>query len=144
MKKEKSYPNYIGKKIKGFKFESTKDVSWLEEKSGYIGRIGEITCQDIYRVGVHFDDDYWYYPIDLVEQHLVEEEPKLPERGEEILVWDYEEDEPEKRIFVSYIEGAIEPIHTYTWRYWKPIPSVKEYTHKELEQKLGEKFIYKN
>jgi len=77
METKKSYPNYIGKKIKGFKFESTKDVSWLEEKSSYIGRIGEITCQDIYRVGVHFDDYYWYYLIDLVEQHLVEEEPRL-------------------------------------------------------------------
>lgn len=149
MEKEKSYPDYIGKKIKGI------------EKSAYIGQIGEIIRQTKFWVSVKFESgDYWFYPIEFVEQYLVEEEIQLPKRGEEILVWDCEEDEPEKRIYVAYIEGIENPVITvclgyekkfrkgepfcyWSWKYWKPIPKVKEYTHKELEEKLGEKFIYK-
>ena len=81
MKKEKSYPNYIWKKIRGFKFESNDDVVWNEHKSDCIGQVGLITYQNTKSVGVEFEDDYWYYPIEFVEQHLVEEEPQLPKRN---------------------------------------------------------------
>lgn len=81
MEKEKSYPDYVGKKIKGFKFEANGFVDWLEYKSEFVGQIGEITFQAKNWVQVRLPYDVCYYPIELVEQHLVEEEPQLPKRN---------------------------------------------------------------
>lgn len=66
------------------------------------------------------------------------EKPKLPKRGDRILVWSSFDGDWIKRIFIAYIEGAKnpivcvtdiyekefnsgEPFGTTTWNKWKPI-----------------------
>ena len=65
----------IGKKIRGFKFDSRPNFGYPISMNKYIGKIGtiiELGNSDTYKV--EFDDDSWYYPKDLCLQHLVEEE----------------------------------------------------------------------
>jgi hypothetical protein len=67
--------NYVGKKIRGFRFEDGTDgLKWIEEMTGCIGKIGEIKYLHSKFVGVIIDGYYWQYPISLVDEHLVEDE----------------------------------------------------------------------
>jgi hypothetical protein len=67
--------NYIGKKIRGFKYKNNTDgLKWIEEMTWCIGKIGEIKYQHSKFVGVFIDGYYWQYPISLVDEHLVEDE----------------------------------------------------------------------
>jgi hypothetical protein len=70
--------NYVGKKIKGFKFKDwTNSVCWNEDMEVYIGEVGLILEQYSRFVMVEFDDDnVWGYPISLIEDNLVEEEDR--------------------------------------------------------------------
>jgi hypothetical protein len=67
----------IGKKVKGFKFESSEydGLQYNSYMDEYIGEEGCIVCYNerynCYKV--QFKDDYWDYPASLIEQHLVEE-----------------------------------------------------------------------
>jgi len=73
--------NYIGRKCKGFRFEDlTDDVRWLEEKESLIGKIGVITENYDYFVSIKFDGMYSYYPISLIEEHLIPEGEANPPR----------------------------------------------------------------
>jgi len=66
--------NYIGKKIRGFKYKNNTDgLKWIEEMTWCIGKIGEIKYQHSKFVGVFIDGYYWQYPISLVDEHLVED-----------------------------------------------------------------------
>lgn len=70
---------------------------------------------------------------------IIELPNELPQRGDEILVWNTFENNAQTRIFVTYIEGHIYPVFTVEkgmeedfknkktfgssmWRNWKPIP----------------------
>ena len=70
---------------------------------------------------------------------IIELPNELPQRGDEILVWNTFENNAQTRIFVTYIEGHIYPVFTVEkgmeedfknkkpfgssmWRKWKPIP----------------------
>ena len=66
----------IGKKVRGFKFESMKynDLPYETEMDKHIGEIGEIIVEFKKEVRVLFTNASWYYPKSLIEQHLVEEE----------------------------------------------------------------------
>ena len=61
----------IGKKVKGFKFgngvPSAMDM--------YIGKVGVVKAynEDANKVKVVFNDDYWWYPAEQIEAHLVDE-----------------------------------------------------------------------
>jgi hypothetical protein len=75
MKKEE----LIGKKVRGFRFEGT---SYNPKMEVHIGEIGEIIeykpNSNVY--GVAFNSDAWYYPAELIEQHLVvDEKPTIEE-----------------------------------------------------------------
>jgi hypothetical protein len=93
--------NYVGKKIKGFKFEDwTNSVPWNEDMAVYIGEVGLILEQHSSFVMVEFDDDKtWGYPISLIEEHLVEEDQQLTIDKElkdlmtEFLSWKKEKEE---------------------------------------------------
>ena len=103
-----SMKELIGKKIKGFKFESTPVMDYIKLMDNQIDEVGVIT--EIYKdnyVKVHFVNDYWLYPIYEALNHIVEEHPQ---RGDEVLVWDRYESNAVKRIFLAYIEGAEYPI----------------------------------
>lgn len=89
-------------------------------------------------------------PVQSVKEFLEElEKPKLPKRGDRILVQDYDEKSWIERIFITYIEGANnpvvcvagycekefnsgEPFDVNTWSEWKPIPE-KEVLEVTLE-----------
>lgn len=82
-------------------------------------------------------------PVQSVKDFLEELETfKLPKRGDKILVRDFGEESWVERIFITYIEGAVEPIvcvtslykkefnkgkpfDVTTWGEWKPIPEKK-------------------
>lgn len=63
----------IGKKIKGFKFESTKDCYYHPAMNAYIDKIGIIDNESTDSYRIIFNDFYFWYPKDLCLQHLVEE-----------------------------------------------------------------------
>ena len=66
--------NYVGRKIRGFKFEDVRNnVLWFGYMENYIGEIGEITYENSVRVRVKFKDTAFDYPISLIEPHLIEE-----------------------------------------------------------------------
>ena len=71
----KNQEELIGKKVYGFEFNE-KRISYSEFMNNYIGRIGEITeydnDYDVFKVD--FNDDWFLYPADQIEAHLVEEE----------------------------------------------------------------------
>ena len=58
--------NYVGRKIRGFHFYS-KEVVWHKEMTKYIGKVGLVTYQDSVCIRVKFKDDYFNYPISLIE-----------------------------------------------------------------------------
>ena len=101
----------IGKKIKGFKFKS-KSASlpiYNKEMDNYIGKIGVIYSVGKGFIDVQFDNRPWSYPLPEALNHIVEEHPQ---RGDEVLVWDGDETDAVKRIFLTYIEGTKYPVIT--------------------------------
>jgi hypothetical protein len=72
--------NYIGRKIRGFRFEDgTDNVDWVGWKEELVNEIGEVEFQHENYVVVKFDDRKWAYPISLIHEHLVEEETTSPQ-----------------------------------------------------------------
>ena len=71
-----------GSKAKGFKFEDlTDDISWMEGKEDYIGKIGEVTYIADNFFTIEFEDGFLVmYPASLMHLAVVEEEQpkKLP------------------------------------------------------------------
>ena len=66
--------NYVGKKIRGFRFEDGTDgIKWFVDMDRHIGSIGKIYKQKNTTISVEFENWYCDYPISLVEQHLVKE-----------------------------------------------------------------------
>jgi hypothetical protein len=67
--------NLIGRKVKGFWFDYTSGLNYDHKMDKHIGEIGEIKTynNDTGAFGVEFKDDYWYYPADQIEAHLVDE-----------------------------------------------------------------------
>ena len=73
MKKE----DLIGKKVKGFRFWGTRDgFIWINSMSDYIGSIGVIEALVMDNsVKIRFEDGRaWLYPIELVYDHLLDED----------------------------------------------------------------------
>jgi hypothetical protein len=68
--------NLIRRKVKGFKFEN-EELSYLERMDEYIGKVGEIKEVSIKDVCISFGDDFFYYPLSEIENHLVDDEPTL-------------------------------------------------------------------
>jgi hypothetical protein len=65
----------FGKKVYGFKFlTSGTQLTYKTYMDNYIGKIGIIESCDHNSVVLRFDNgDYWWYPLSLVEEHLVPE-----------------------------------------------------------------------
>lgn len=65
--------NLIGRKVKGFKFEGPR---YSPKMDNYIGKVGVITVawggEGVYRVDFE-DGDFWNYPAEEIEQHIVKE-----------------------------------------------------------------------
>jgi hypothetical protein len=61
---------YIGRKIKGFKFENTNDCLYNPKMNSYIGEVGVIRSRFENMFIVEYETDFWGYPIDLVIAQL--------------------------------------------------------------------------
>lgn len=88
------------------------------------------------------DNNFVCYTLEQVQSAnatIIELPNELPQRGDTILVWDNDEKDADRRIFLAYIEGAKQPItcvdkhneyeftygkefDTTKWKHWKPIP----------------------
>jgi hypothetical protein len=138
--------NLIGKKVKGFKFDGTYGTSYNPKMDVHIDEIGEIieykpksnVC------GVEFENDYWFYPAELIEQHLVEETPldDLPIIGDGVLMevsgngenW-FQYNVIGKNKHGFFIAWDTENFSTNSWKHARPITKTK-ITRKEFEQKF--------
>ena len=138
--------NYVGRKIRGFKFKNVKDVVvWTLSMKKHIGEVGEIIGETEELVRVQFTSDTWYYPISLIEPHLIEEEAHdIPQLGEGVLmeVSDDGTDWGEANIIAKLSNGRYLSTYVNTWKYARPIPQLLKYTHAELVEKLGHDFEY--
>ncbi len=66
----------IGKSVIGFNFDETEPPGFSSYMSAYVNLVGEITDinYDYKTVGVTFPDGgHWWYPLDQVKEHLVEQ-----------------------------------------------------------------------
>lgn len=134
--------NYVGKKIKGFRFEDETDgLKWIEEMTGCIGYVGEIKYQHSKYVGIIINNYYWQYPISLVDEHLVEEEPCIPQLGEGVLmeVSDDGDQWVQDNVSGKTFGGRYVGIWN-TWKLARAIQKIPKYTHAELVKKLGHNF----
>jgi hypothetical protein len=133
--------NYIGRKCKGFRFESGTDgVKWLEEKKNQIGEVGLIVKQIDGYVVIEFKDYSWSYPISLIVPHLIPETPEIPQLGEgiEMEVSDNGIDWCKRKVIAQRHDGLY--ITGLIWKYARPIQEVKKYTKEELVKILGHDF----
>jgi hypothetical protein len=136
--------NYVGRKIKGFRYKDNTDgLKWIEEMTGCIGEIGEIKYQHSKFVGVFINNYYWQYPISLVDEHLVEETPEIPQLGEGVLmeVSDNGVDWFPRKV-VGQLPNGDFVTAIVTWKKARPIQQLPKYTHAELVEKLGHDFEY--
>lgn len=67
--------NLIGKKVRGFKFDSRDHCLWFVTLEEYIGRVGVVDeYLDMVNVCVvKYGEDCLLYPAELIEQHIVED-----------------------------------------------------------------------
>lgn len=67
--------NLIGRKVRGFKFVDTLGLNYDPEMDVHIGEVGTIEGFDevVEYYLVRFANDYWFYPADQIEAHLVDE-----------------------------------------------------------------------
>lgn len=115
--------NLVGKKMKGFAFHSKENWSYNSSKMDkHIGEIGEIKQQGEYVVTVQFKDNSWTYPLAEALQHIVQEEPTIPELKEGVLmeVSHDGEDWFQQKIIAKYKDIYINNVFS-TYKYARPI-----------------------
>jgi hypothetical protein len=135
--------NYVGRKCKGFRFENGTDrVNWLEKKERHIGEVGLITYQEDYNVRIKFKDDFWHYPISLIEENLIPETIEIPQLGEGIEMEVSNDDITwyRRNVIAQMQEGWYITSGGSFWKHARPIPEVKKYTKEELVKILGHDF----
>jgi hypothetical protein len=140
----------IGKKVKGFKFDDGmhKGLEYVSDMNRQIGKIGKIIA---YRNSdnsyhVEFEDDYWFYPAELIEQHLVEETPldDLPIIGDGVLMevsvdgitWDARNviGMTKENKIIAHVDGGM--LSYGFWKHARPITPKTKITRKEFESKF--------
>jgi hypothetical protein len=83
----------IGKKFKGFRFNSRNGVSFVGSMERFVGKTGIVTdinesrdiCTVVFSREVDEHQFHWNYPISEVMQHLIEEEEKEDVSIEQII-----------------------------------------------------------
>ena len=145
----------IDKKVRGFKFKRIYDrIDYPDSMDDKIGVIGTIVYYDEYSATfkVDFEDESFWYPAELIEQHLVEETPldDLPIIGDGVLM-EVSEDEQvwyKRIVFAKYdkyflahdgvddIKKVTYNICPYLWKYARPITPKTKITRKEFESKF--------
>jgi len=124
----------IGKKVKGFKFDYSKECSYNNNMDSYIGKVGIIHSKnrDYECYSVLFDNakKEWSYPADQIEAHLVEDEIPTLTDGVMMLVSDDNKTWYEREVVLKsnegfYVKGLITSSLVF-WKYAKPIEPTKE------------------
>jgi hypothetical protein len=137
--------NYIGRKCKGFRFESVMNTNtgWVNHMKEYIGEIGTIMSQDQTDVLILFENSYsYFYPISLIEPHLIPESPEIPQLGGGIEMEVSNDDITWcNRNIIAQMQDGWYIINDGTiCKYARPIHKVKKYTKDELVKILGHDF----
>ena len=137
--------NYVGRKCKGFRFESVRNsIGFNVDMENHIGEIGEITYENQLNVMIQFKNGGWYYPISLIEEHLIPEYPEIPQLGEgvEMEVSDDGITWFKMMIIARLQNGLFIAGHNnlWVWKHARPIQEVKKYTKEELVKILGHDF----
>jgi len=131
--------NYIGKKIRGFRFESEMDdLLFNREMRKNIGEIGEIIVQHESSVKIQFEKESWYYPISLVDEHLVEETPEISGLEALLIVYGGWHTTEEEKILYDKCHKIIQQEKERLKSIY--INQPPKYTHAELVEKLGHDF----
>jgi hypothetical protein len=135
--------NYIGRKCKGFRFESVRNsIGFNVGMEEHIGEIGEIVYENQLNVMIQFKKGGWYYPISLIEPHLIPETPEIPQLGEGIemevsnalIPWQ------KRKIIAKRHDGLFIDDNGILWPHARPIQEVKKYTKEELVKIVGHDF----
>jgi hypothetical protein len=135
--------NYIGRECKGFRFEGVMNTGWVNLMEKHIGEIGTIMSQDQTSVFIQFENSYsYFYPISLIEEHLIPETPEIPQLGEgvEMEVSDDFVEWCKVNIIARLQNGLFIADDGTFWKYSRPIPEVKKYTKEELIKIVGHDF----
>jgi hypothetical protein len=135
--------NYVGRKIRGFRFENrTDNILWFDEMQDVIAEIGKIVEHEDKWVYVEFKDNSFCYPISLIEPHLIEEDPEIPQLGEGVFM--EVSDDGVYWVKANVIAKLSNDYYLSsvrnTWKKARPIPQLPKYTHAELVEKLGHDF----
>jgi len=115
----------IGKKVKGFKFDGTHYGVALDY---YIGKIGVISYLEKEFFKVDFEDDYYFYPADQIEAHLVEDEIPTLSDGVMMLVSDNNISFDQEKVCFKHENKYYVKVGTYfvSYDYAKPLEPTKE------------------
>jgi hypothetical protein len=135
--------NYVGRKCKGFSFESETDgIEWSPMMEHHIGEIGEITIQFKDYVRIDFSGNFWHYPIYLIEPHLIPETPEIPQLGEgvEMEVSENGIEWFKRNVIAKKHDGLFISDYGSFWKHARPIQEVKKYTKEELVKIVGHDF----
>lgn len=98
----KTQEKLIGRKVRGFKFETTKYCSYVKGMDKYVGKTGIINkiVEEVFRVD--FENDFFFYPADQIEAHLVEDEIPTLSDGVMMLVSDNNLKYDKEEVFFKY------------------------------------------
>jgi hypothetical protein len=131
--------NYVGRKCKGFRFEDIGFTNFMEK---YIGKIGEIISQNKLNVLIEFENRCYFYPISLIEEHLIPESPEIPQLGDgvEMKVSHDGIEWHKKKVIAQTQDGLFIDIDGAWWKHAQPIQEVKKYTKEELVKIVGHDF----
>lgn len=81
----KNREDYIGCKVRGFKFETTPSVRYAPRMDDFVGRVGVVSkytlIPDAYLI--NFGDDSWCYPAKGVLENIIGTPEELPDRAPE-------------------------------------------------------------
>lgn len=132
--------NLIGKKARGFKFKDREGCSFvfgMEEKVGEIGIIDKYDKETNESRIVFSDGDFWWYPTEEIEKHLVDSLDQIEELGDGVLmeVSDFKEFSPSfERCVIGKKDGVflawhkdVEGTYFNSWKYARPIKEEDKY-----------------
>ena len=121
--------NLIGRKVRGFKFNDNNYIP--RNMDSYIGEVGiieDFICNNKLAVIRYKNRDFYYYPADQIEDHLVEDEIPTLSDGVMMLVSDDKERWHERKVIgkkgiktIAWYDNQLIP-----WNYCKPLEPTKE------------------
>ena len=127
----KNQERLIGKKVYGFKFEQEDEITFDEQMEKYIGEVGVIEKIYTNDVKIVFKEDYFFYPLNQIEDHLVEDEIPTLSDGVIMLVSDNGVDWQTEYVFgqrkgIYLVWNNLIDTSYSTWNHCKTLEPTKE------------------